>query len=173
MNRLYKLFLFSLATVAATLALGVLVPHTAHAVIATLVQVVNTPTSPVPTLDHSKSALFNVELACLPTNSGPFVPCNAINPDGSTPPFAIPAGQFLVITGFDGRTNDPAGAAVVLIQLTGPSTLFQREIWRLAFGATQQLQFPSGIVLGPGQVTILGNPVTVGDIRIHGYLTAQ
>jgi hypothetical protein len=173
MNRVYKLFLFSIATVVATVVLGVLVPQTAHAVIATLVQVVNTPTSPVPTLDNSKSAQFNVELACLPVDSGALPPCNAIAPDGSTPPFTIPAGQFLVITSFDAFTFATAGSQVTLTQLTGPSTLFQRETWHIAFGGTQQLQFPTGIVVGPGQLAIIGNSGDVDNVRIHGYLTAQ
>jgi hypothetical protein len=64
-----------------------LVPRAAHAVIATLVQVVDTPTSPVPTLDNSKAAMFKVELRCRvstyppPNDSGA---CMSITPQGTS-----------------------------------------------------------------------------------------
>jgi hypothetical protein len=167
MNRVYKLFLFSIGTVVATLFLGVLVPRTAHAVIATLVQVVNTPTSPVPTLDNSKSALFNVELFCVTTAAN--VPCAGIDSTGNnTGTFTVPAGQNLVITTFE-TTNTKVNPA--LINLDQPTSI--REQWILAPGF-QQLQYPTGIAIGPGSTLTVTDPTSsFFNARIHGYLTTQ
>jgi hypothetical protein len=176
MNRVYKLFLFSLATVLATLALGVLAPRTAHAVIATLVQIVNTPLNPVPTIDNSKAALFNAELSCAP-NGVDF--CHGINSngtDGGT--FTIPAGQYLVIKTVDLRNAGGIDDHLILVQWAPPYAVpgAPRAFWFAAPGGTTlQFQYPSGIAIGPNsRLSIIPTGVSTFDnpVTIRGYMTS-
>jgi hypothetical protein len=184
MKRIHKSLLYCLGGVLAIWAVGMLVPRAAHAVIATLVQVVNTPTSPVPTLDNSKSAMFKVELRCPvspypPTNDN--FACVSLTPQGTSGGrFTVPAGQFLVITTIDEASLATANLADLnLHQFVPPfpGSLVVREGWLLGAigegGPTHQLQFPSGIVVGPGYQLLISSGVGINTAYVRGYLTAQ
>src|SRR5580765_6728162 len=88
---------FGALTLAAVL-LSLIVPHAAQAVVATLVQVVNTAAAPAVTQDVSKLASQNMSFFSQLVNANPaFLVSRGKNGVlGST--FTVPAGQTLIIT---------------------------------------------------------------------------
>lgn len=108
MNVLRKILVGLGSLVAVALVLALAAPKTVHAIVSTLVTVVNTPANPVPVTLSTNGGLplhNMVLLECISStlNSAGTATCanfNQINPDGSTShsPFAIPSGQTLVIT---------------------------------------------------------------------------
>ncbi|MEO8125649.1 MAG: hypothetical protein ABJF23_28605 [Bryobacteraceae bacterium] len=181
MKRIYQTPLCLLASAALVMAVGMLAPSAAHAVIATLVQVVNTPANPAITLDVSRAASQIIEVQCN-TPFGLSQPCTFVNPDAANGgQFTVPAGQKLVITEADLTTNDSAGGtnSIQLIQRLGQNNAV-REGWTFPSGGAvmRQLQFGSGIVIGPGyqieinfqSTALITNGAT---ITLRGYLTVN
>src|ERR1700733_9240450 len=82
-------------------------PVAVHAIAATLVEVTNTPAYPVITQSTNMEAAQLVTLLLpvntdLPPNSGLVAMCQFLLPAGeSATPYAVPAGQHLVVTGMD------------------------------------------------------------------------
>ncbi len=181
MKRVYQKLLCLLATVVMVAIVGMLTPRAAHAVVATLVQVVNTPSNPAITLDVSTAASQIVELQCN-TPFGLSQPCVLVTPDAANGgQFTVPAAQKLVITEADLVTNDsPVGTdSIQLIQKSGQGTAI-REGWTFPSGATamRQLQFGPGIVIGPGyqlEINFQSTAVTTNGatVTLRGYLTAN
>jgi hypothetical protein len=172
-----------LVTAAAT---PFLVPSAAHAVIATLVQVVNTTANPVPITDVSRSATQNVELTCSFPAAGTLAglgcgqissTCTMLSP--SCPQYTVPSGENLVLTTISITANGSTSALIGIIPYN-PATSAD-YIWQLFSvhaGTTAQLQFPvSGVVMGPGiQPTLAIEPggtdnTTGGTALLVGYLT--
>lgn len=182
--RLLKQAMAVLGTVVVIALLVALVtPKTAHAIIATAVQVVNTSANPAATLDNSKAASQIVELVCLVASAEQTTSCEQETAANEFSGFMVPAGQTLIITSVDIQTG-PAGpgfAAVDLSQKPGGP----REEWVVPSTNTTQLQFPSsGIPISSGSslemknvsddtvITTNGTTALVG-MKIHGYLTSN
>jgi hypothetical protein len=180
MKRVYQSLLCLLASAVTLSIVGMLAPRAAHAVIATLVQVVNTPASPAITLDVSAAASQIVELRCN-TQLG-VSPCILVTPEAANGgQFTVPASQKLVITEADLATDDSiAGTnSIQLIQNSGQGNL-AREGWTFPSGGIvfRQLQFGSGLVIGSGfQVEVnYQTTATISNgvaMTLRGYLTAN
>jgi hypothetical protein len=163
-----------------------LVPNAAHAVIATLVQVVNTTANPVPTTDVSRSAAQNVELTCSFPAGGILAglgcgqissTCTMLSP--SCPQYTVPSGENLVLTTISITASGSTSALIGLIPYNPATTAdYISEEFSVPAGTTAQLQFPvSGVVIGPGlQPTLAIQPggtftTTGGTALLVGYLT--
>lgn len=93
--RLLKQALAVLGSVVVIAIIAALVtPKTAHAIIATAVQVVNTPSQPVPTLATDALTAFDVSGSC---NFGSGSVCDVL------PIYTVPAGQIGVIESASGQ----------------------------------------------------------------------
>jgi hypothetical protein len=128
-------------------------PRTAHALVAALVQVSNTPAAPAITLDVSRLASQNVQLLCVGIQN-----CAQILPDGTSPaPFYIvPAGSSLVITSVQINT---AGAGSVQMTQGNSSAVSTRAFWTFAAGGSFEFQYLSGIVISSGS-----------DLSVDGFI---
>jgi hypothetical protein len=170
--------LFIFMPIMGTLALcAVLFPQSAHALVATLVQVVNTTASPVASLDISKTASQIQEILCLSTVPGETSPpCISQTPGAANGGvFTVPAGQKLVITSVDiipAEASPSSGFTTVSLIQNGAG----RENWLVDNSLPMtQLQFPTGIVIGSGfslQMSVFGENgmPTTESMDIHGYL---
>src|SRR5580658_8672677 len=119
-------------------------PRTAHALVAALVQVSNTPAAPAITLDVSRLASQNVQLVCVGIQN-----CIQILPDGSSPSptYVVPTGISLVITTVQINT---AGSGSAQLNQAGSSGEYTRVSWTFAAGGSFEFQYPSGIVFSSG-----------------------
>ena len=177
MNRIYKMTACTLGGAAALFALSLILAKPARALVATLVEVVNTPATPAFTQDVSKTASQIVELQGLVSPGATTAPISVTPAGASGGPFKVPAGQKFVITTVE---------IVPLSLTTGFTTLSLeqnsgtgRESWQVSNSTSiTQLQYPSGIVMAAGaepQLFIFtGNGNPVGEqVAIHGYLTSN
>ena len=158
-------------------------PRAAHAIVATLVQVANTPANPAHTQDVSATAAQIVELRCVGT--GVF---HQVFTDGSigTTPYSVPISQSLVITSVDLLPLTPATQPVfanLYENIEVPSTMFDlREQWLMQTKETNLFQFPlSGIVFVAQSNAFMNFSYADGTIAgldgytatLHGYLTSN
>jgi hypothetical protein len=143
-------------------------PRAAHALVAAVVQVSNTPAAPAITLDVSRLASQNVQLLCVGTAN-----CSQILPDGTSPvpTYIVPAGSYLVITTVEINT---AGSGSVQLNQANSSGESTRASWTFAAGGSFQFQYPSGIVLSSGS-DIFINSVTppFDEAFLTGYLVSN
>jgi len=184
--KLLKQAMAVLGTVVVIAAVVALVtPKTAHAIVATAVQVVNTEANPAGTEDISKAASQIVELQCLLASAEQVTSCenhsaaNGLGPGAYT----VPAGQTLVISSVD-ISALPAGPGTTAIALF-QDHLGEREVWVVPSTSVTQLQFPSsGIPISSGSTLLIQNvsdntSITTNGTTaqvamvIHGYLTSN
>jgi hypothetical protein len=169
-----KRFLWGAGSAAvAVLALTLVVPRAAHAIVATLVNVVNTAAAPAVTQDVSKLASQNVLLW---NASGDIVPHSAAAlyqiSNGVTAPsaFVVPAGQSFVVTTVD---FTPASSAAIYVGIGAEELVLQQS----GTTATVQYQFPSGIVFPAGSTVGISDyglsPAAIVYVYVHGYLTSN
>lgn len=178
--------------VAASL-LTLAVPRAAHAVVATLVQVANTPSSPVIAQGIGNQAAQIVQIECgyVPGTQA-FNNCLAVPASGILPTtgiYVVPAGETLVVTAVDILSGSAAGspcnspalatlaAFVPAPDLPGESEEVYRKYWIVPAGAGMvHYTYPSGILLPPGAtLEDVYNRTTECTLTLdmHGYLTAQ
>lgn len=177
---LIKRLLMGIGAVAVVAGLTLSVPRAAHAVVATLVQVSNTSAAPaitqgVPNLASQMVLLVN----SLGTsgNSGPFL---SLSPQAllvSEAPYTTPATQNLVITSIQLAPFVGDVGTTLRLALSNASTGGEYGDWTVPGDSLTSLQFPTGIVVGPGVELKL---VQIGDssqakfnVFIQGYLTAN
>jgi hypothetical protein len=185
--RFTKLSLFIAAT-AGILILAV--PRAAHAVVATLVQVANTASSPVIAQGIGNQAAQIVQIECgyVPGSMDSFG-CAAVPATGFTSfpaadsQYTVPAGETLVVTSVDILSGSAAGSPCMspafvrlYIDIPGPEYLF-RKYWIVPSGAGMaHYVYPSGILFAAGtdidQVSNNTGTCTL-TLDMHGYLTAQ
>lgn len=156
----------------AIVALAVLLPQAAHGVVATLVQVVNTPQSPASTLDGSKTALNVVELDCSLLNTPTLIDCKAVSPMNNfdAAPYVVPSGKTLLITNVDVTNSGIAQGSVALYQ--PPTMSHSRTFWIVAPKSTTILNFSTPIAIAAGfslQAQLSGE---LYSVRVRGYLTS-
>src|SRR5580704_2652095 len=140
-------------------------PRTAHALVAALVQVSNTPAAPAITLDVSRLASQNVQLLCVGTQN-----CSQILPDGTSPaPFYIvPTGNSLVITTVQ---INLAGSGSVQMTQGNSSAISNRAFWTFASAGSFEFQYPSGIVISSGSdLSVNGATPPYEEAFLTGYL---
>jgi len=146
-------------------------PRAAHAIAATLVQVVNTATNPAVSQDVSKLASQNISLGGFTEvnqSTGPFY---SIGVDGSLSPavYTVPAGQTLIITSVDLIPNlgVTANQEVGLGNSANPSNPTGFGAWDVPPGGSTQFVYPTGIALAGGVTPQLTSNNEV-VLRLHG-----
>jgi hypothetical protein len=166
---------------AAALAAGALIlaaPRAAHAIAATLVQVTNTPASPVVAQDVSRLASQQITLATTEAVvPGINTRLSQINVNGSVSPdsYVVPAGQTLIITSIDATPNAPGSGtnSVTIANLPG----YAVETFVVTNSVTTMLQFPTGIVFAAGETPLIGSPTfsSGGSFSavVRGYMTSN
>lgn len=164
----------------AALLLATLAPRATRAIVATLVQVANTPSNPVPTADVYRSASQIVWLAC--SNVAPY-PCIFIPPTGeinvaSPTAWTVPAGMNFVITDVQVNTEvelDGVTGTTFGVIWTPPGSSQPRDaVWSVPIvPLTTEFQLSSGVVVPSGSTITgqVGTDVIEGTVR--GYLTAN
>lgn len=148
-----------------------LAPKAVHAVVATLVEVSNTPANPVPTSDVYRSAAQSVSLYCS-TIIG--TGCISLPPTGgSGTPYTVPAGQTLMVTDVEITTPTGGGVSAYYLQGVGCGPYCGSQGWALPNdGNTHQFVFPSGIPFPAGsELNQLGD--TGYSTFVRGYLTSN
>jgi hypothetical protein len=177
--KLLKQALAVLGAVVVIAAIAALVtPKTAHALVATMVEVVNTAEKPATTEDISKAASQIVELFC--TNSET-TPCTVVKsnegPGAGGPTFTVPAGQNFVITSVDifADFSSPSGLGEAQIDLCSTAGCFEREGWIITQPGEAHFQYPSGIVIAPGSTlsAFFVNASPFSAFILRGYLTSM
>jgi hypothetical protein len=91
MNLIKKISMFVGFVVLAAAIVSALAPKATHALVATLVQVANTPSNPVPTLEQEAQSAFVVQGFCTPNLGGPAGLCDV----GTL--YTVPAGKTAVL----------------------------------------------------------------------------
>lgn len=175
-------------------------PRAAHAVVAALVQVTNTASSPVIAQGIGNQAAQIVEIECgyAPGSDFQFpgtaysVGCVSVPPAGFnvTDPapqsvvFQVPAGETLVVTSVDILSGSAAGSPCMSpafgqlgISEDDRQVFSFRESWIVPAGAGMvHYVYPSGILLAPGATLESFSNSTSNctmTLNMHGYLTAQ
>jgi hypothetical protein len=159
---------------------SLLAPKAAHALVAALVQVTNTPSNPVPTLDVNRAATQDMELNCstvVPEFPIGLTPVCALVSQTSgyfgPTPWAVPEGMNFVITDVDiaesGTFTLPPSFG---IEWTPPGGSFRSETWQDSNPGTSQYHYLSGIVVLSGSV-LTCSQIGQGNLQayLHGYLT--
>jgi hypothetical protein len=169
-----------LAGVAITAVILTLVaPRAARAVAAVLVQVTNTVTAPAITQNVPNLASQIVTLTAQ-VDAGSFTkvfPFFQVLPQGGTSgtSYVTPVGQSLVITSIEFAPTAGSGN-VTLVFLDG-FTINTYEQWNVPAGSITDLQYPTGIALGPNVAPIIvpqgGSSTGAFFVYLHGYLTAN
>jgi hypothetical protein len=186
MNVLKRIAMGIGGVVVVTLLLALAAPKAVHAIVSTLVTVVNTSSNPV-VVQNVKQAEGNY-ISLLYSNGS----YGRILPDGTSTPYAIPSGQDMVITDISWTTicenlftitcNRSAGDAV-LVQLgsggdfapgvyNGQATYQNSSLFLVASGAES---LKSGYIVSILPVpNIFGGPTGIGEsilgLTLHGYL---
>jgi hypothetical protein len=161
------------AVVLAAILLSVMAPKAVHAVTATMVEVVNTTTEPVPTADVNKSVAHNVNVFC---NSSTGL-CLLVPPSGivdKSKSWTVPSGMNFVVTDIELATDGTGSVITTFFELkwTPPGGDLVEEGWEvLDNGATTEYQFQNGPVILAGSTVggIFGTGLNYAAIR--GYLT--
>jgi hypothetical protein len=159
---------------AAALLLALAAPKSAHALVAALVQVTNTPANPVPVVDVQRAAQQSVELECNPAEQI----CYQIQPDGSNnnTAWVVPSGMHYVVSDVEVTSETAPGyiTSVFDVQWTVPSGATHAEGWQvLSNGATTEFQFPSGIIVVSGSTVGCQAAGPIGFAFVRGYLMAN
>ncbi len=166
---------------AGVLALGVLMlaaPRAAHAIAATLVQVVNTTANPAITQDTSKQASQIVTLNCMPASNA----CIQVDGHGNfspVRPYVVPAASNFVITSLDYLPNSGSGGGTLsIVDQSGanPQGFSYEAVGVADLSLPFTWQFSSGIVVaGTGQpaITSFAGFAANSIVTLHGYLTAN
>jgi hypothetical protein len=168
MKRMGKMLAVILGTGLVAVVSTMFNPRTAHALVAALVQVSNTPAAPAMTLDVSRLASQNVQLLCVGTQN-----CSQVLPDGGSPvqTYIVPAGSSLVITTVQINT---AGSGSVQMNQANSSGVTTRAFWTFAAGGSFDFQYPAGIVLSSGSdVSVNGATPPFQEAMLTGYLVTS
>lgn len=170
------------AAIAAAGVLTLAVPRAAHAIAATLVQVVNTTANPAIAQDTSKQASQIVTLVCRPAVSFP-APNACIQIDGrahisQTQPYAVPPNSNFVLTSFDYYPNGAASGQGTLTLSDQSNATFPSsyEFFGVAdFSQPFTVQIPAGLVFSGTTEPAVIPSTTPGNqfVFLHGYLTSN
>jgi hypothetical protein len=173
--RFAKRLLMGVGAAALVAILGMAIaPKAAHGVVATLVDVANTPSNPVATQDVHNSAAQIVNLMC-PLTFGTCTQLLLSSP-GVSNAFTVPAGQNLAINNVEISNTGQGGLVSVLLYVGVPNSS-QSQIFKFntpCDGTTAELNLGPGFVLPPGATigTFSANACTE-QLQLRGYLTSN
>ncbi len=202
MNMLKTRLFQAAAAIAIVTALLLATPRAAHSLAAALVEVTNTPASPV--VSQTVPTLASQIVTLVPSGNGPagFTSTGAftfsslpqwsaaVNSGGMepfAPPYVVPAGQTLVVTSIDLAEISKSGTdTVILANSAVPSGQFNLAPlgnWVATLlvpcspgPTTSQYHFSPGLVFSAGQnVWMSYGAGSQGSIfaEVHGYLTSN
>jgi hypothetical protein len=163
--------------VLAAILISVLAPKATHALVATLVQVSNTPSSPVPNKDVDSAAHATVvPLGCF-ANPQPPNPLACTLGVGEGSPYTVPAGQRLVIEQMSAlcQASPNGGIPFIEFTLTEAGT---RVFVPVALTSNQNFEFVTQGVryyADPGTTiasTAAGDAATFCNFYANGYLVS-
>lgn len=179
-----KLLKQAMALLGSVVVIAVLValvtPKTAHALVATLVQVVNTPSQPVPTWRTDNDGRSVVRLSY-----GEFMPAGTVISEGkplldtvSGLAYTVPAGERLVIDNVSLLADPPTGQKVEANFSEGPQVTNVPLIFEGTFGTNDSFDnaIPLRDYVEPGQqykVTMIrssGTDTMFWDAQAVGHL---
>jgi hypothetical protein len=150
--------------------------RTAHAVVASLVQVVNTAANPAITQDTSRQASQVVSLYCAEYPSL----CNQILEGGglASTAYAVPAGFHLIVTSADIFVATPFTGSGTQLYLQNTANGEPYEYFNIPSGSSgASYNFASGISVGSGTGLSINEVFlsSAGSVvfYLHGYLTAN
>jgi hypothetical protein len=179
------------SVVVITVIVALVTPKTAHAVIATAVQVVNSVANPAGTEDVSRAASQIVELACVNFSGQPgaIFGCFPVIPfsatiNGLNGAYTVPPNQNFVITSVEvDPSQSVTGNILVVLQQATPqvSGFAGREGWTVNAATTTVLDFPTSGIVFPSGVSISmsafyeasPSPGSDPKIVVRGYLTTN
>jgi len=153
-------------------------PRTAHAIIATMVQVVNTSENPVPvnTPTHLGVPLGSfVSLNCLTsgTTCTSFRQIDASGNQAATD-FTIPSGQTLIVTDVEWEAIGATVNDITFLNLLcagGCAFVYQSRVVPDAFGHSSTADhLTTGVPLVYLPTVIVGNAVALSRLVVRGYL---
>lgn len=154
-------------------------PKVAHGLAAAMVQVVNTVASPAITQETNRQAAQILTLSTS-VSAGSFSEVflfNQLSPQAGTTggSYTTPSGQNFVITSIEFAPT--AGSGDLRLVLLNGFNINTYEEWSVPAGSVTNLQYPSGIVIGPSVAPILvpssGSSTAAFNVYLHGYLTAN
>jgi hypothetical protein len=154
-------------------------PRAVHAIVATLVQVTNTAAAPAITQNVPNLASQIVTLTAT-VNADSFTEVFGfyqLSPQAalSTTGYRTPTTQSLVITSIE--FSPTAGSGTLDLVLLDGFTLDTYEQWKVPAGSITDLQYPSGIVIGPNVDPIIvpsaSSTTAAFNVYLHGYLTSN
>jgi hypothetical protein len=160
------------ALVLALMLLSVMAPKAVHAVAATMVQVVNTTSQPIPSQDISRLPSKNVQLNCNAIANA----CAIVEQNGtldSTTPYKVPSGMDFIVTDVEISTTKLGSSPTTNFSLvwTPPSGTLMGFGWTvLNNGATAEYGFSNGIVILPGSTVTPEFGSNVNYAYVRGYL---
>lgn len=170
-------------TLAVILGAGLLVfvgamfgPRTAHAIVATLVQVANTTANPAITQDTSKQAAQVVSLLC---QESPLLCIQILEAGGiASGAYSVPTGLHLVVTSADVFVNTPFTSPGTQMYLQNTASGEPYEYFNIPEGSGgAQFNFGSGFSVASGSGLSLNEAFlsSGGSVvfYVHGYLTAN
>ena len=161
-------FLIGAGSMIVVAALGIIAaPTAAHAIVATLVQVANTSSNPVMSLDVSRATSQMLTLNCQNTN------CFAENPGGGGfANYTVPAGQTFVVTEVDiVAGNSPGNITNFNLQGNCAPICGDQSWYAPSDGATHQFLSPAGLPFPAGTPMVSYGSGGPGAF-VRGYLTS-
>jgi hypothetical protein len=176
MNLLRKFSVPIVGLAIMTVLLILAAPRAAHAIVAALVQVVNTTANPAITQDTSKQASQIVTLMC--PNTTFVMPCYQMGDKGvplTLTQYSVPASSYFVMTSLDYFPNGTGtGRAQISVTDNFGAGAHYEDININNTSDETIIQISPGIVMGPGASPVLaiGPGVSNGYYYLHGYLTA-
>jgi hypothetical protein len=161
------------AVVLAAMLLSVMAPKAVHAVAATMVQMVNTTSEPVPSEDIYRLPARNVQLVCNASANACAIAEQNGTFDASTP-WKVPSGMDFIVTDVEISTFGTGSSTTSSFNLewTPPSGKLTGFGWQvLNNGVTAEYQFTNGIVIltGSTPTPVFGPNMNFATLR--GYLT--
>jgi hypothetical protein len=163
------------------LVIALAAPKAAHGIVATLVQVVNSPLSPT-----KPSDLVTIQTSFQSCNGTPWKALDQqMNPDGTLSPFTIPAGQVLVVTGVDfvSRRTGSAGHSAEFFLFPSAANINVNNLPIVDTMAPGNSDGQAGASIAVTGVAIkAGTPcwglndissMGAASVLVHGFLTAE
>jgi hypothetical protein len=178
--RFAKRLLMVTGAVALTGLLGVAIaPKAAHAIVATVVQVANTTANPAITqgVPNLASQIVTLTASVGADSFTKVAPFYQVPPQGgsSGTVYVTPSTQSLVITSIEFAPTD--GSGNLNLQFLNGFSAETYEQWKISADSITNLQYPTGIVIGPNVASVLvpfsGSTTASFNVYLHGYLTGN
>jgi hypothetical protein len=102
-----------------------------------------------------------------------------VRPDGTLEPFAVPAGQVLVLTSASWTFAAGGSSLMVVLSLVAEGGVRRKAVYEVgqavAGGHSTGRALLGDLVVRPGDTLCVGTTIATGDAEaaVHGFLTAD